>query len=337
MLAHAQTARRRAQVLVDRTVAVVVLAVAGLRARARHRGTDLVLPVDAVVDSLQADPHAAGRRAQILVNRAVAVVVLAVTGLRPGAQQRIAGLEFSVDAVVDDLRADSEAARRGPQLFVGEAVAVVVLTVADLCAAAFERIARLRLAADAVLDYVLAHAQTARRRAQVLVDRTVAVVVDAVARLRGRAVEAVALNPSAAQAGGEDLLAGADAAGDRAEALVRLSVTVIVEAIAGLVDGTSPGVTLPRLPVDAVVDRVSADPEPTDAGSEVLIDRPVAVLVAPAAGLLGRTLERVTRYDVPIDAVVDAVATRTETAGGDAELLVLLAVAVVVLTVTEIL
>src|SRR5262249_37352976 len=116
--------------LVDRPVAVVVDAVAGLRGRCA-RDALLRGPAAAVVHRPRAGPDTAGRGPQSVVHAAVTVVVDAVTGFG-GRQARRAGLWDATDATGDRARAGADAARRAPEVLVHAAVTVVIDPVADL-------------------------------------------------------------------------------------------------------------------------------------------------------------------------------------------------------------
>ena len=132
--------------VVGGSIAVVVEVVAelGLRRDVAHAGAPLTL--DAGLRTVLALPHALrgwgagvtrlGRAVQteaVLVDGAVAVVVGAFAGLAVGVG--VAGdtlPEHAVDALVDGLLADPQAAGDGAEPFVGLGVAVVVEPIAEL-------------------------------------------------------------------------------------------------------------------------------------------------------------------------------------------------------------
>ena len=204
--------------VVDDVVAVVVDAIAGLRHRVglvRHAGEAAVQAVPGAGGAgapLTGDGAVATATGVALVGRTAAVVVEAVADLRRGRFARDAG-QRAVDALLGRGRADPRegivaadvgtvddegvGARVLHGRFVREAVAVVVLPVADLRQ-------RARLEADALLDAAeladvvagIAEARVASvAGAEVgglVVDETVAVVVDVVADLGLGLVELLA-------------------------------------------------------------------------------------------------------------------------------------------------
>src|SRR5262245_51205039 len=150
--------------LVRLSVAVVVEAVAGLGPRSAG-DAGLRRAAAARVHGADADAGAARRAPEPLVGLAVAVVVQAVAGLRPRSAGD-AGLRLAVGAGVHRAGAGADAARERAEPFVDQVVAIVVLAVADFLAA----------------------------RRMPLVHLAVAVVVQAVAGLRGGDVRRHALH-----------------------------------------------------------------------------------------------------------------------------------------------
>ena len=86
-----RAAGRGAEVLWS-AVAIVVQQIASLGYRALERIADLSQASHAVLDGVLADACTAGRRAEVLVGQAIAVVVLAVTGLGDCSFHGVAGL-----------------------------------------------------------------------------------------------------------------------------------------------------------------------------------------------------------------------------------------------------
>src|SRR6185295_2433201 len=193
--AEAACARRGAELLVGLPVAVVIRAVTDLGRRIAGRAAVHTLAIHALDRPLcGADAGAAGARrgAEILVGLPVAVVVQAVTELGRGIAGRAAVHALAVDALDRPLcgaRAGAACARRGAEIVVGLAVAIVVQAVTKLGRGIAGRAAVHALAVDALdrpLCGACAEAAGARRGAELLVGLPVAIVVQAVTELGRR-------------------------------------------------------------------------------------------------------------------------------------------------------
>ena len=289
MLTGTQATGGGPELLVRLAVAVVVGPVADLLRRPCERVAVLRLPVDAVRHLLGALTLTTLGRAELLVGVAVAVIVLPVAHLLRSALERVAVLHRPVHAARHALQAGPQPARQGAELLVGVAIAVVVQPVAHLLRGTLQRVALLRRPIDAGSDAVRALAQPTRDAPELLVRRSVAVVVQPVARLRRAALDLRTLLHLAVHARRHRLLAGTQAAGDRPLLLVGLAVAIVVLTVARLVLRDIEGLA----PVDhCSVHARSRAPSLTGAYAtrrrlreEVLVLEAVAVLVSPPAAV----------------------------------------------------
>ena len=233
-------------------IAVVVDAVAADLVAARN-GRAGILGLRHARDALRHGDLAlvftAGPVALVLVLDAVAVVVEAVADLGPGSFEGIADLREAVDARGDGVVADATATRDVGQALVGRSVAVVVDVVAGLGRSTVEGIARRHDTALACRHLVLTLTDTARDGlvAEPLVDVAVTVVVLEIADLRSCAIEGVADLLFPAHTIGYLVLTRPDAAHGGTEAIIDLTIAVVVEAIADLHLGQSLTFTLTPL------------------------------------------------------------------------------------------
>ena len=190
-------------------------------------------PVGIVVESVGTD------RFRAHASRADAADAASLT-----VADRVRTVGQAVAVVVDEVRADlgrTNAERAGSAVrirAVSEAVTVVVqAVVAHLDDCSLERITELGSPANAVLNRVVAHAQTAGGCPQTFVRLPVAVVVDPVADFNLRPLHGVANLGNAADTVVNRVVALPKSASGRPEAFIDRSVTVIVEAVADFRDG----------------------------------------------------------------------------------------------------
>jgi len=126
------TASGGPEALVGLTVAVVVQTVTFFESNTFFRIADLGDTTDAILHGVEANSDPTRRAPQFLVHLAVAVVVKTVAVFYPDARPFITNLVHTVDAVVHGVEAHTEAARRGPEVFIHLAVAVVVQAIAHV-------------------------------------------------------------------------------------------------------------------------------------------------------------------------------------------------------------
>ena len=198
---RSEPARRAAQILVGLAVAVVVLAVArfvgGRQGLCRTNGLFPVFTAyrDARSHALADAGSARLSQGESFVHAAVAVVVLEVTQLGHGPEERVADARLRVLALRYLVVAGTQPAVDRAEPFVDEAVAVVVHRIADFRGLGMDlgiqRLAVQRIGASVivviVVDAVLEPVQI--RVGEALVDAAGAVVVLTVADFGGRMMD----------------------------------------------------------------------------------------------------------------------------------------------------
>ena len=122
------------------------------------------MTADAVLDSVLADACTAGRRAEVLVGQAIAVVVLAVTGLGDCTFHWAAVLGVTADAVLDSVLADARPQFVEPRSSSDKpSQSLSWPSSTGLGDRAFHGVTGLGVTADAVLDGVLGDCPGRRR------------------------------------------------------------------------------------------------------------------------------------------------------------------------------
>jgi len=182
-------ALHRTEVFVHRVIAIVVLAVTDLGRRPFHGIAHLRHTAHAHRHRVLARAQTAGNLAQILIHLSVAIVVDSVAYFYTNTLLRVAVLWDATDAILNGVKANAEPAGGGAQVFIDQAVAVVVVSITFFELNTLHRLADLRDTTDAIVNGMIAHTQAAGGGAQILIHTIIAVVVKAVAHFHGRGVD----------------------------------------------------------------------------------------------------------------------------------------------------
>jgi len=183
VVAQSKPASRCPQVLIHKAIAVVVRTVANLLLRALQRVTLVRRSVEARGRAVEAKPLAARDRPQSLVDLQVTVVVNAVAHLRNRTSKGVANLDARIQAVGYRMFTGPDSAGGLAQVLVSLPITIIVQAVANLARSTVERIADLHDTVGTKGNAVRTDSLTANVKAQVFINLTVAVVVEAVALL----------------------------------------------------------------------------------------------------------------------------------------------------------
>jgi hypothetical protein len=189
------------------------------------------------------------------------------------------------------MRADTEAAGRGPKAVINNSVAVVVKTVADLRRGSLEGIAGLIDTAHAVLLNVATNTEAAGRGPKAVIDTAVAVVVKTVADLRRGSLEGIAGLIDTTHTVLLQVVANTEAAGRGPETVIDNSVAVVVKTVADLRRGSLEGIAGLVDTANAVLLQVVANTEAAGRGPETVVNNSVAVVIKTVADLRRGSLE----------------------------------------------
>jgi hypothetical protein len=277
--------------------------------------------------------HTAIREAQSIIHVAVAIVVQAIAGFGQGSGEGIAILWFTVGTGSVRMQADTKATKSHPQILVRYAIAVIVLTVANLEGRTGESIANSYFSFLTVRLLVQTLPLPASDHAQLFVDITVTVVVDSVTDIRGGPLEGITLHGYTTHTHGNRVKAGSFAATDRSQFLVGLSVTVVVQPVTDFIAGTILRITNDRLTIYTVGNGMSADTQSASGCSLVLVAKTVTVIVNSVADFRSDPCKGVTDLEQAIFAQVDLVQALSFATRDNAKIFVHFGIAVIVNTV----
>jgi hypothetical protein len=313
--ARSLTTLRLAQPLVGLAITVVVEPITHLGCGALEGVTDLLFAPDAAGDWVFTLARSTNELTEILVRDPIAVIIESVADLDHLPSEGVTGLRFAWQTALYEVCADALAALDRTLEFVRDPIAVIIETVADLWCRALIRVAELHHAIQAALDGMGTDSDTAGDLFETLVGLGVAVVVKTIADLVQRSFEGIAHGGWSADTRRYEVLADARATLGLPQALVRVRVTVVIEAIAELFRRALIGVTDLRRAVLTVLHHVVAHTGATAGLPLRFVGVSIAVVVETIAELSRRTCERVAHLCDPVDAGWSDLSAQPDTTG----------------------